>query len=236
MEKLELKAEERKEIGKKVKHLRTKGLLPAVVYGKGYAPFHLTLNSKEYKKAISGGAGSNILLSLLVSGKEEIPVITHDIQYNAVTDQILHVDFQKIDMKEKIHTSVRIECVGVSIGVKEDGGILVQSLSELEIECLPSDIPDKVEVNVASLKIGDAIQVSDLKAMIKSGIEVVTAETETVVHVIPPTKEEEVVVAAPVTEAAVPGTENQPAAAPGQPAAAGKSAAPETPAKAPAKK
>ena len=139
-------------------------------------------------------------------------------------------------MKEKIHTSVRIECVGVSIGVKEDGGILVQSLSELEIECLPSDIPDKVEVNVASLKIGDAIQVSDLKAMIKSGIEVVTAETETVVHVIPPTKEEEVVVAAPVTEAAVPGTENQPAAAPGQPAAAGKSAAPETPAKAPAKK
>jgi len=212
MQKVDLKAEEREVKGKKVKHLRNKGLLPAVVYGHNMKTMSLCLNVKEYKKAISGESGTNVIINLSVKdGKEEtLPVITHAIQHNAMTDEVIHVDFQKINMKEKIHTKVPIECLGEAIGVKEEAGILVQVLNELEINCLPMDIPPHFEINVAELKIGDAINVSDLKTAISSEIEILTELEALIVHVVPPAKEE-VVEPTPLAEGEVPAEGEAPA-------------------------
>ena len=195
MEKIDLQVEERTLTGKKVKHLRSEGIIPAVVYGHDLKAIALSVNTKQYAKAIGGDAGTNVIISLNVAGKkgEAIPVISHEIQRDALTDEILHVDFHKINMKEKIRTKIPIEIVGVAIGVKEEAGIFVHSLTELEIECLPMDIPDMVKVDVSALKIGDSLYVSDLRKELVSEITILTPETEPIAQVVEPTKEEEVV-------------------------------------------
>ncbi|NQU16941.1 MAG: 50S ribosomal protein L25 [Candidatus Saganbacteria bacterium] len=200
MEKVALKASERKETGKVVRFLRRKGLLPAVVYGQGMEAVALSLDAKAYKKVISGDSGSNVIITLdIYEGKKEpLPVITHAIQHNALTDAIIHVDFLKINMKEKIHTKIKVEIIGVATGVKDESGILVHSLTDLEINCLPMDIPDQVEIDISALKIGDSFNVSDLRSILNSEIEILTPETETVVQVVPPAKEEEVAPPPPV--------------------------------------
>lgn len=192
MQKVDLTAEAREIKGKKVKQLRDKGLLPAIVYGPDMKSMSLCLNYKEYKKVVSGESGTNVIINLSVKGgKEEVlPVITHAIQHNAMTDAIIHVDFQKIDMNKKIHTKIRIECIGDAIGVKEESGILVQVLNELEINCLPMDIPSHFDINIAELKIGDTVNVADLKANLKPEIEVLSDDDELIVHVVAPAKEE----------------------------------------------
>lgn len=221
MEKIELEAKERKETGKKVKLVRRRGAIPAIVYGKGMESQALEVNSNIFKKAIGGEAGTNVLITLKLSKDKSLPVITHDIQRNALTDEIMHVDFHMIQMNKALKTKVHLDIEGVAVGVKEDGGILVHPMREIEIECLPSDIPDKIVLDVSKLKINDSIHLSDITP--PKGVTFITAQTELVVSVSPPTKEEEV--APPTVEeaAAVEGAE---AAAPAAEGAEGKKAAP----------
>jgi len=227
MEKIELEAKERIETGKQVGRVRRRGAIPSVVYGKGMDSLSVEVNSKVFKKAVSGEAGTNVLITLKLAQGKTLPVITHDIQRNALTDDIIHVDFHKIQMNKALKTKVHLEIEGVSIGVKDEGGILVHPLREIEIECLPSDIPDKIVVNVSKLNINDSIHISDIKP--PKGVTFLTAATELVVSVSPPTKEE--VVAPPTPEeGAVEGVEGAvPAAegAEGEKPAAEKAAAPE---------
>lgn len=235
METVELKAQERKEIGKKLKGLRKQGLIPAIVYGHDIENIPVSVNAKSYIKSISGEAGTNVIISLNVydGKKEALPVITHEIQRNPLTDEIIHLDLHKINMKEKIQTHIPVELTGTSIGAKEEGGILVHSLTELEIKCLPMDIPDKIGIDVAALKVGDSLHVSDLRSKLSSDVEIITPETELVVQVVPPAKEE----AAPVAAEAVAaeGEAAKEGEAPAEGEAASKAVKPEAAQKSPKK-
>jgi large subunit ribosomal protein L25 len=193
--KIELKASKREELGKKNKKIRAQGLIPAIVYGRKFKPATVSINAKEFrKKVLQSDAGTNLIFTLKMTddGKaKSMPVITHSIDRNPLNDQILHLDFMHISMDEKLKTEVPVELIGgVPIGVKDDGGVLVHGLREIEVKCLPGDIPDKFEVDVSQLKINESLQVSDIKVSKK--IEVLSNLEEMIAQVSPPTKEEEV--------------------------------------------
>ena len=195
MEKIELEASKREEVGKKLKGVRSQGLIPAVVYGRKISPLSISINKKTFvKNILKSDAGMNAIVSLKIAGDKEIPVLTHMVQTNPMTDEILHIDFRHIVMDEAIKTRVPIELTGVPIGVKESGGVLIHGLREVEVECLPTDIPDKFEVDVSALMINDSLHVSDLAQAAK--VKILSNPSEMIANCSPPTKEE--VVAAPL--------------------------------------
>jgi len=194
MEKVELEAKLRKKVGTASSRcLRRQGRVPAVVYGRDIKPTNVEVDLKKFIMITSGEAGYNIIIDLKISedskSKKE-QVLTQDVQRDPLTGQVIHIDFHKIIMTEEIKTKVPVELRGESIGVKEDEGILIHSLREIEIKCLPAEIPEKFELDVSELKIGDTLHVSDIKA--GKGIEILTPGTEMVVNIAPPTKEEEI--------------------------------------------
>jgi large subunit ribosomal protein L25 len=242
MEKIELEAKKREEIRKGLDKVRRRGLIPAVVYGKKHAALPIMIDRKSFiKNILESDAGMNAIVSLKVSGGKEVPVLTHVVQRDPLTDEILHIDFRHIVMDEAIKTKVPVELIGLPMGVKEDGGVLVHGLREVEVECLPTDIPDKLEINVSALKIGDSLHVSDLAQVAK--VKILSTPSEMIANCLPPTKEEEVAAPVPTPEevaaaAAAPEVAEQevaeksaPGAAPpkgapaGAPAPAGKPAA-----------
>lgn len=214
MEKIELEAQKREESGKKLKAVRREGLIPAVVYGRKIKPLSIVIDGKNFIRTIlRSEAGMNAIVSLKVAGEKTkaIPVLTHEVQRDPLTDEILHVDFRHIVMDEAIKTRVHIELIGLPIGVKETGGVLVSGLREVEVECLPTDIPDKYEIDVSELKIGDSLHVSDLAQVAK--VKILTTPTEMIANCSPPTKEE-------VAPAPIPTPEEVAAAAAAAPEAA----------------
>ena len=171
---LELKAQLRQDLGKeKMKKLRNADIVPAVVYGKnmeknivigiGYKDLYQTLHAHEGEAIISLEIGD---------GTEKQAVVAREVQRDPVTRKILHVDFNKINMDEKSHFAVAIHHIGTAIGVR-NGGVLESHAREIEVECLPIDIPETIEVDVSKLEIGDSIHVSDL--VISDKIEVLTS-------------------------------------------------------------
>jgi large subunit ribosomal protein L25 len=155
--------------------IRNSGLVPAIVYGKSMKNLMVSVDLKKFKKTIGGEAGRNVIISLKVSdGKahKSVPVLTHELQRDVLTDEIIHVDFLGINMKEQLKTKVPIELTGEPIGVKEHGGILIHGFRDVEVKCLPADIPDKLEIDVSEMKINDSRHVSDLK--IPQGVDVLT--------------------------------------------------------------
>ncbi|MFC1540516.1 50S ribosomal protein L25 [Candidatus Margulisiibacteriota bacterium] len=242
MVKVELKADKREEKGKKNKMVRAQGLIPAVVYGRKFKATSVSVPLKEFqKKILQSGAGRNLIFTLKLSddGKAKtIPVITQSVDRDPLTDAILHVDLMHVSMDEAIKTRVRVELVGLPMGVKESEGVLVHGMREIEIKCLPGDIPDKYEVDVSALEINQSLHVSDLK--VSKNVEILALPGEMIATVSPPTKEEEVVPApltpeeAAAAAAAAEGAEGAeavaaegvkekgaPGAAPGAPGAAG---------------
>lgn len=194
MELADLKVKIREEKGKSaVKKLRTAGQIPAVLYGEKIETVPLTVEAKDFKAVIHTEAGSNVLLNLKIkdAGKNETAIIK-EIQRDPLKDTFLHVDFMKIALDEKITTTVPVVVVGESPGVKE-GGVLQHSLWEIEVEALPTDLPDNFEIDVSELSIGDSLRVADLPK--PPGVEILSGEDEIVVSVVPPTvvKEEELV-------------------------------------------
>jgi large subunit ribosomal protein L25 len=198
MEKVELQAEERKEVGKKAQKVRQRGLIPAVIYGRKFSATPVSLEEKNFEKTVlQSEAGSNLLFTLKLGG-QPVPVITREIQRNPITNKIIHLDLMHVVMDEMIKAKVPVELMGEPIGVKEDGGVLVHGLRQVEIKCLPGDIPDKFKVDVAELHINQSIHLSDLKVSDK--IEIIANLSEMIATVSPPTKEE--VAAPPAAEAA----------------------------------
>ncbi len=242
MEKIELEASKRTETGKKLKKARGGALIPAIVYGKKIQPIALFIDRKAFTKNILGSdAGMNAIVSLKIADEKgkALAVLTHEIQRNPLTDEILHIDFRHILMDEAIKTHVPIELIGVPTGVKDDGGVLVHGLRGVEVKCLPGDIPDKFEIDVSALKIGDSLHVSDLAGVAK--VEILANPSDMIANWSPPTKEEveaapvptpeEVAAAAATTEVAE--EEVKEKSAPGAPPAKEKEkAAPAQPAKA----
>ena len=205
MQKVELDATLRDRTGTtKSRNDRLDGQIPAIVYGKKSDSISIVIDGKTFMKVIGSKAGKNVIITLKIASKDktqDIPVLTHDVQVNPINDKIIHVDFYKIKMEEEIKTKIHVVLTGEPIGVKMDGGILIHKLREIEIRCLPIDIPDKYVVDVSAMKIGNNIHVSDLK--VEKGVTVLTPATEAIVSIAAPSKEE--VEVAPVTAPEVTG-------------------------------
>ncbi|HRY52465.1 MAG TPA: 50S ribosomal protein L25 [Candidatus Portnoybacteria bacterium] len=186
---LELKADSRSILGKKVNSLRQTGSIPAVLYGHNKKPVPVTVSAKEFDK-IFKEAGETTLVSLSVDGKNH-NVFIHDMERGPLDSKIIHVDFFEVRMDEKIKAKVPFVFIGESQAIKADGGILVRAMHEVEIEALPQDMPKEISVDISSLKtFEDKIRIQDL--VIGKSVKVLTHLDETVALVAPPRSDKEI--------------------------------------------
>jgi len=194
-EKHQVKATTRTIAGRKVKHLREEGFLPATVYGKAFESLSVQFNAAEIEKLFND-IGESTLVEVILDEKEKIPVLFRNPQYHPVEGNMIHIDCYKVNLKEKISAMVPIEFVGESQAVK-DGNTLVTVTDEVEIEALPADLPESIEVDLAVLDNLEAtVTVADLK-IDTSKLEILTDTEQLIVKVEEPRVEEE---AAPVEE------------------------------------
>ncbi len=193
MKKPKLKVELRDNTGKEInKKLRKEGIVPGVLYSP-HDKENLILKVKNHELLKLLSAKSHGLIDLEIDdGKKKVSrlAVIKDLQYNSLKMQIVHVDFYGVTLKEKLTLEVDIELIGEPIGV-EEGGILQVELRKIEIECLPSQMPDSLKADLSSLKVGDHISVGDME--IPEGVEVLTELDRVVAAVVQPTKIEEVV-------------------------------------------
>ncbi len=193
-----LKAKVREITGRKVKQLRAQGQIPANVYGKGLPSVSLQMNGLEFAKAFKNASESTLFYLQIEGEKIERPVLVRQVSIHPVSGTIVHVDLNQVNLKEKVKTSVAIKLVGESPAEKEGLGVLVQQLDDLEVEGLPTDMPESIEVSVTNLiDLDSSIVVSDLKVSDK--LEVLTEKDRIVAKIAPMAKEE--VVETPVVEA-----------------------------------
>jgi large subunit ribosomal protein L25 len=157
--------------------LRATGRIPAVIYGHGRDPQALSIDTRELEKLLSHISAENTVIDLSVDGKASRTLI-REIQRHPFKRQILHVDFQELVAGEKVTVRLPIVLVGVPVGVRMDGGILDQTLRELEVEVDPSNIPNHVDVDVSELHIGQSVHVSDIT--LPEGVEVLGDEEASV--------------------------------------------------------
>jgi len=159
--KIELNADTRTVLGSKVKSIRNSGYIPAVLYGKGQEALNLQMPIKEFSKVLKE-AGESTLVYVNVDGKS-YPTIIHDVAKDPVKDYVIHADFYKVSLSEKIKTKVSVVFVGESSAVKDLAGIFVRNINELEVEALPQNLPHEITVDISSLKsFGDQILVKDI--------------------------------------------------------------------------
>ncbi len=195
MDEVILEVQSREETGKnKVNVLRKQGLIPAVVYGEGKKAAAIKIDKKIFIHLLHSQQSENIIVKLRVQSEDkkhkDSTVIIKEMQLDPTTDDILHVDFNQISLTKEIIVKVPIHAKGEPVGVKQDEGSLEHNIWEIEVECLPTQIPENIDVDVSELNIGDAIHVRDLT--IPEGVKVKTEEDAVVLSVIPPRKVEEV--------------------------------------------
>ncbi len=188
MEKIVLKAEKRNVVGKQVRALRRAGKLPAVIYGHRVDPMAITLEAHESNLTLSRAA-STALITINVAGKE-YPCLVREKQRNYIKGGLIHVDFQAVSLTEKISAMVAVELDGESPAVKNFSAILVHNLTEVEVEALPTDLPESFVVDVGKLaELGDQILVKDLVTSDK--VEILTDLDEVIVVATAPKVSEE---------------------------------------------
>jgi large subunit ribosomal protein L25 len=187
------------------RRLRQTGMIPAVVYGAGQDSKAIAVDPKQMRRILNSETGHNSIFDLALDG-QAAKVMIVDWQYEPIKGALLHVDLKRIAMDKVLRVSVPVLLKGEAPGVKTQGGILEQILREVEIECLPADIPSHIDVDVSELMFGQVVRVSDLPHAGK--LKFLTDESQSVAHVV---AVKEVVEAAPA-EAAVEG-----AAAPAEP-------------------
>lgn len=228
-----LDAQSREKTGKGVAHrLRAQALIPAVVYGPRSKPLNIAVDPKALKRAIQTPHKLNTLITLKLEGAER-KALLKDYQQDPVSRALLHADFYEVQMDQKVTVPVPVSLVGKAAGTLE-GGILQQNRRELDVTCLPKDIPEAIEVDVSHLKIAQALHVNEVKP--PPGCSIRFLHNFVVALIAVPEKEE--VAAAAATATAAPGAAAAPAAAAAAPAAGAKAAAPakEAAKPAPAKK
>lgn len=199
MEFRELTIKKREGTGKEVaKRLRREGRVPAVLYG-GSAPETLTVDYRDVVRVIQGRESSTTLLSLKLEGGggSARTAIIRDMQYDPVSEKVIHVDLQEVRMDKAITVGVPVFSTGEAEGVKEQAGILEMILREVQVSCLPGLIPERITVDVSALMIGDVLTVANLTP--PEGVRILNDPAQAVVTVSPPMAEE---VAAPAAAAA----------------------------------
>lgn len=203
MTKHQLKADNRTVSGRAVKHLRAKGFTPANIFGKKVASLAIQINTKDFSKLFTQ-VGESTLIYLEVAGeKESRPVLVREVMNHPVTGLCLHVSFNQVDLKEKVTAPVSIELVGEAPAETNHLGILVQQLNEVEVEALPAEMPEGIQLDLSSLtEVGSQLLVSDIK--VAKNIAIQTPADTLVAKIEPLAKEE--IVEAPTAEgeAAVP--------------------------------
>lgn len=180
---LKLEAEKRDGSGKgAARKLRARGRVPAVLYGHGVGPVSVSVGAKDLFRVLHGSAGTNVLVNLTVDGAEHL-ALPREIQRDHVRGRYVHVDFLAVRRDEKVTVSVPVRVVGESPGVKV-GGVVEHHLWELQVECLPGDVPDGINADVSELQVGDSLRVSDIVA--PEGVTVLTPPEESVLSVVVP--------------------------------------------------
>jgi large subunit ribosomal protein L25 len=178
-----LTIEVREKVGKGVcRKLRKAGKIPGVVYGKGMESVAVTLNPKELSVAVAGEGGQNNLITLKGAGQlDGATVIVSSLERDCLKGNPLHVDLHKISMTEKLRVTVPLSLVGTAAGVKA-GGLLDALMHEVEVECLPGDIPENIELDLTPLVIGDTIHVSDL--VVPEGVKILAEPKAAIVTIL----------------------------------------------------
>jgi large subunit ribosomal protein L25 len=188
MSEYKLAAESRADAGKgAARRLRAAGRVPAVLYGHGTKPKHLSISAREFTQALRTDAGSNVLLDLQV-GRTRHLALAKEIQRHAVKGTLVHVDFLLVRRGEKVRVSVPVHLVGDAVGVRE-GGIIDQDLYQVHVEAEVTNVPEAVEADVSGLGIGDVLRVADLKA--PEGATILEEQEASVVSVVAPAVEPE---------------------------------------------
>jgi len=188
MEKVVIPAEKRDVVGKKVKTLRREGKLPAVIYGYGIDPISISLDAHSSSRTLAR-ASSSTLITIELEGKQ-YPTLVREKQLDFIRNSLIHVDFLAVSMTEKITANVGIHVVGEAPAVKEFGAILVTALTELEVECLPADLPENFTVDVSGLtEISSGVYVKDITP--PPNVEILTDPEEVIVVATAQAAEEE---------------------------------------------
>lgn len=183
MERVPIQAQVREGKGKGVaRSLRREERVPAVLYGRDCPSQKIVIEEKELKK----GLNRNVIIDLFIGDEKPRTVIFKDLQRDVLKGEILHVDFQQISLDEKITTMVYISIEGVAPGTRE-GGVLQQMMREVEIECLPTDIPEHIVVDISSLGVNESITIGDLQ--LSEGITMISPPDDVVATIVVPTDE-----------------------------------------------
>jgi len=189
----------REKFGKATNGLRKTGLIPAELYGHGIKNEHIAVNAKEFAKVFKAAGESSIVH--LVIGSEKKPTLVHDVSRDYFSGEVSHVDFYQVRMDEKIKAHVHIEFLGDAPAVKEQGGFLNKTISEIEVEALPGDLPHVLTLNLETLtELNQSLHVKDIP--VPKGVRIMIEPEAVVVTVTPPLKEEEKV-EAPVDVSAI---------------------------------
>ncbi len=192
MEELILNVELRDGSGRsKSKDLRDRGFIPSVIYGEGKKALSIKVVIGDLIKLVHKHRVENALINLKIKNDQDKKArvcLIKEMQYDPVHGNVIHVDFNEISMTKAIKINIPVVAKGEAVGVKQDGGSLERILWEIEVECLPTEIPEEIPVDVSLLKIGDAIHIKDIK--FPSGVKVLNDLDAVVLHVAAPMKEE----------------------------------------------
>lgn len=186
MKEITLSAEKREGKGKEASHkVRQNGSIPGVIYGPEVEPITIAVKTIELATLIRREGRTNMLIDLNVGG-EDSPrkVIIRELQRDPVTSIPKHIDLYQVSLKRKLNIAVQVTLVGLAEGVKNSGGILQQVRREIDIACLPTEIPDTVEIDVTEMSIGDSIHVEQIEL---EGVDILTDKKLTIATVVPPT-------------------------------------------------
>ncbi len=200
MEEIKLDVQIRNELGSdKIRGLKRDGFVPAIVYGGNKKPTAIKVDRRAYERIMRHHRGETVLFHInVLEGDKKLrdySVIVKEEQHDPVTEQVLHIDFHRISLTEKIEVKVPIVAKGEPVGVKRDGGSLEHIMWELEVKCLPTQIPQNISVDISSLEVDQSIQVKDL--VLPAGV-VTKHDPEGIVFTVVPKREEEPVTAEPV--------------------------------------
>ncbi len=197
------------------RRVRAAGKIPAVLYGPGRDPVAVEVDPKQISRILHSDTGHNTIIDVEVAGQPTAKAMIVDWQYEPIKDRLIHIDLKRIALDKVLRVRVRVKLLGTPVGVKTEGGVLDQVMREVEVECLPADIPNHIDVDVSELGMHQVIRVNGLPHSDK--IKYLTPEDATVAHVVHIREE---VVAAPEAAEAAAAEPGAAAAAPGEGAAA----------------
>jgi len=189
-EQIKLAVKPRKVTGRKVKNLRREGIVPANVFGNKIKSVSIQVALDDFNKTFELAGETNIVYLSIEGEKQERPVLVSNIHLDPVTDTPLHVDFHQIDLTQKVTATVPVELTGTAPAEEEKGAVIVQLVSELDVEALPTDLPDVLVIDISSLKeFGDNLTVKDIK-IDSSKVEIDSDPEQQVVQAQEPKEEE----------------------------------------------